>query len=847
MSLGYGSVVNSQDCIQCKRIVDGTTDLKIAIVFLLRLAELTQGVQMAAILVNPKVFERLKQAYSEKFGASPSSIRDRLDRLFEHERVDEGSIISDKTIRNFFKEDVPPKTQEKNLNYLCSALLDCDSYQDAVQQFGQIEADVWRGCLETYRQECIEQKCGTIRVPDMTEPRSLKSLYTTARISEDLRTNRRKSAPELMAELDGDHKPSRLAPQQEIWVEALEVAKKYSKLMIWGKAGAGKTTFLKYLALHFLEEDPDQQPVPVFISLKSFAEDLKQPSLLETLIQEFTPYISEHTIDGRLREAEKFVIGFLEQGKGLILLDGFDEVLEKQVRRVYKAIENFITQYPQNRLLITCRFGAKRSIPTPSFKEVEIVDFNRDQIDEFVEHWFENCKEVGIADKFIQKLDENPPIEELATNPLLLTMLCSIYDNGGQFPKERIALYDDATDLLLRKWDSWRRIDRDSIYKGKLTQNRRKSLFAQIAYRGFSQRPQRYFWQQRDLDTIIRGFIQNIPGVEAETLDVDSQEILNAIEYQHGLIVESAKGIYSYSHLIFQEYFTACYLWERIDGENFIKETIEKYLASRKWRQIWVIFVELVRTPESTNIFLIEAFRYANSLARSNELQKILTWLDQTTEAAGVSSSSWRACYLNFDFLTDLYINRSIEIDLILAQRLSERLKEINKERNAIKHRTPKCQLQLDLGVIHASAMDRASGSNVNRQSLGEYDQGYISVSEDLKPRFRGTIDIARELNLNELADLLFNLQSCKPSKVAPSSEWEGWAQDLRSTMIEHLGVGYAIELSKENTKDLEKHLYSILLIVECLQGDIVCSPQLRDQIIDCLLLPNDRIPEELR
>jgi NACHT domain len=806
---------------------------------------------VAVIVVNQKVFQRLKHAYSERFGSSPNSIRERIDLLFNHELGDKNSIISDKTIRNFFKSEFPTKTQEKNLNYLCFALLDCNSYQEAVQQFGQVDVNVRQDFLESYGKDCIEQKCGTIRVPEMTEPRSLRNLYTTARISEDLRKNQRKSASELRAELEGE----RLPQQQETWVEALEAANKHSKLMIWGKAGAGKTTFLKYLALRFLEEYSEKQAIPVFISLNSFAEDLNQSGLKEAILQEFIPYILENTVESKQIEAEKLTTGLLEQGKCLILLDGFDEVLETKVSQVYQAIESSIKRYPQNRFIITCRFGAKRSVPTSEFKEVEIVNFSQVQITNFVYNWFRknNDKQITnheakIAKKFLQKLDENLSIAELATNPLLLTMLCLIYENGYQFPKDRISLYDDATDLLLRTWDSWRRIDRDVIYKGKLTRNRRKSLFAQIAYQGFSQTPQRCFWQHRDLDIIIQDFILNIPGVEAETLEVDSQEILKAIESQHGLIVESAKDIYSFSCWTFQEYFTACYLAERIDNSSFITETIQKYLNHRKWRQVWLIFVELLRTPDSTNMFLREAFIYANSLVKRNNLQKVLAWLARTTQKVDVSSSSWRACYIAFDLESDLHINREIKFDRILAQKLSEQLRAINKKRKAIKDRTDKCKLELDLVVIHALAMDRFAKKPSNLKVIDKYDKEYTS---DLELQFQGTIDLARQENLNELADRLSNLQSRKPSEVSSETasipEWEVWAKDLQSIMSEYLDIGYELELVEKDIRDFENYLYAILLIVECLQGDIVCSSKLREQILDHLLLPNDLLPAKFQ
>ncbi|NET56805.1 MAG: hypothetical protein F6K47_11760, partial [Symploca sp. SIO2E6] len=86
---------------------------------------------MATIQPHPKVFEQLKQAYAEKCGGSPTYLREKLNQAYQYDLFGNYDLISDKTIRNFFKATTPLNTQEKNLNYLCGFLLDFPSYQAA--------------------------------------------------------------------------------------------------------------------------------------------------------------------------------------------------------------------------------------------------------------------------------------------------------------------------------------------------------------------------------------------------------------------------------------------------------------------------------------------------------------------------------------------------------------------------------------------------------------------------------------------------------------------------------------------------------------------------------------------
>ncbi|MHC5831473.1 MAG: NACHT domain-containing protein, partial [Nostoc sp.] len=68
-----------------------------------------------------------------------------------------------------------------------------------------------------------------------------------------------------------------------------------------------------------------------------------------------------------------------------------------------------------------------------------------------------------------------------------------------------------------------------------------------------------YFFKQNKAEQYIIEYIRNLADVDIdpEILQLDSERLLKSIEYQHGLLIERAKGIYSFSHLTFHEYFTA--------------------------------------------------------------------------------------------------------------------------------------------------------------------------------------------------------------------------------------------------------------------------------------------------
>ncbi|MBD0359994.1 MAG: NACHT domain-containing protein, partial [Nitrososphaeraceae archaeon] len=636
----------------------------------------------------------------------------------------------------------------------------------------------------------------------------------------------------------------------------IEVVKRNEKLMIWGMAGAGKTTFLKYLAMHF---PPDffvgnqaniaEQPLPFFISLKKFAESKNRPSLTDKLIEEFNNGIKSSTDTTDLSliqdQLERFIKEKLERGECLILLDGLDEVLGKEnLYHVHISIDTFNKKYPSNRVVITCRCGASEYV-FKDFVEVEIADFNDEEIKNFIRKWFKNSKDIDRVEQFLIKLETNQSIKELAKNPLLLTLLCLTIGESYDLPKNRNSLYDDAVDVLLRKWDATRNIERENIYEDKLSRQRKLNMLSEIAYNAFIQKPQKYFWHKWELEAEIRKFIENIDVVESESLDVDSQQVLKAIESHHGILTQQARWIYSFSHLTFQEYFTSRYILESREP-SLLDNIINKHLTDYQWREVFLTIAE--RLPNA-NDFLKAIFSYANELVVSNELQEMLKWLDSVTTSFEVSSSSWRAMYLTIDLDTDLYIDNNIDVDRNIAQTLSEKLREINKKRDRILPPQPKCFIAVNLSVIHSFAVDKAYNRDWKIQGTSEFIKerlGIVPGNLEIQSKFNETVDLASNNDYVDLANALSNLKRSYPSDDNSALKWQDWADNLQEILIQHLNVGYDVSFSEKDAKALNDYLYINNLLLDCTLADIYALKDLRDQLIDHLLLPKERIPQYL-
>ncbi|GJD22915.1 hypothetical protein RIVM261_078710 [Rivularia sp. IAM M-261] len=284
----------------------------------------------------------------------------------------------------------------------------------------------------------INERCSTMRVLGMAQPMGLNDIYTNVNILEKITKSKYSSIDELFQNANNENFDRiSLGEVSSERVPGLSAVTKYSKLMILGKPGAGKTTFLKHIALQCINGNFDITRIPLFITLKDFAEADNQPLLLEYLTQLFDSELVNSLIIKQL----------IEHGRLIILFDGLDEVKETDYQRIKNKIKDFTIKYNKNQFIITCRIAAREEI-FETFTDVEIADFDDKQIENFVSKWFTAKNDTSKTKKFIRELKRNEPIKELANIPILLTLLCLVFEQQGTFPQnEQVRSYINTDKL----------------------------------------------------------------------------------------------------------------------------------------------------------------------------------------------------------------------------------------------------------------------------------------------------------------------------------------------------------------------------------------------------------------
>ena len=192
---------------------------------------------------------------------------------------------------------------------------------------------------------------------------------------------------------------------------------------------------------------------------------------------------------------KELVKAALKSGQLLILFDGLDEVPTSNVNNVIRKIRDFVDRYSQNRFIASCRIAAYRGGFT-RFTEVEMADFDDVQIKKYIKNWFDSTRdqhrrqlhqEKKTGDRCWAKLNtkEHRATKELVRNPLLLTLLCMVYDNSQNLPRNRASLYEKALDIFLEEWAAEKLVHRGASITQYLEIADEKPMLSKIAWENF--------------------------------------------------------------------------------------------------------------------------------------------------------------------------------------------------------------------------------------------------------------------------------------------------------------------------------------------------------------------------
>jgi hypothetical protein len=599
--------------------------------------------------------------------------------------------------------------------------------------------------------------------------------------------------------------------------DGLTFANDAQYLMVFGGPGIGKSTFLRKVGLEVLKGNQGNYKhrlIPVFLELKKFKESIIN---IQALIEK------EFEICG-FPDVQKNVSQKLAEGKLLILLDGLDEVPTENRENVIGKIQDFVDQYKQNRFILSCRTAA-RTTNLNRFINIEVAEFDDEQIQDFIGHWFDSeaDKEAETAKNCWELLtqSEYEAAKDLAHTPLLLTFLCLTYRRTLSFPTNRSSLYERALRIFLEEWSAEKQLTshRNLVYEG-LNIDLEEGLLSEIAYLNFVE--DRLFLEKRELVKQIKAHLQQ--NLQAPKT-LDGEKILKTIELEQGILVEQASDVYSFSHLTLQEYLTARYIVENDLYENIVKN----YLTETRWHEVFLLISGLLRGKvnqlfKADHLLLAmekEANHYLKTSLGKSKLIPILQWADEMTKDSldspikpvGRRAISYAIAIANANGIAITYANPYDIANAIIYAIVNANAYDIAK----VYART------IAIAIANAYAI---SNANANAYAIEKFVKLANLLAKD------------RTFSRVNIPQLIANLEVLKlgiPNDKANKKERQEFADKLFK--IWNGAFSLTHELSIEELQKIDKHYFYInRLILDCKKVAVNISPTVWQEIEDRML-----------
>jgi predicted NACHT family NTPase len=391
------------------------------------------------------------------------------------------------------------------------------------------------------------------------------------------------------------------------------IADSKTRSVILGDPGSGKSSLLQYLALTWAKKTTDEryrERLPLFAELRLYGDD-KERGKCKGLLDFFHQGNTFCHLDRQELDRE------LKAGRVIALFDGLDEVFDPKLRsEITNDIYRFSTDYPNVQIIVSSRWlGYKQEILTrANFQHLMLQDLDLEtQVPDFINRWHqfafndtaEGEKKRKILLETIQNT-HNKAIRELAGNPLLLTLM-AIINRSQTLPKERFKLYEQASELLLHKWDADIHELQDPDLEGIDLQHKQEIL-RRVAYQMQTESADSHtnLISEENLERIVREYLESIKYPDPFK---GTNKIIDRLRVRNFILCSLGGNSFAFVHRTFAEYFCAYDLFKKCTGINrqlslddLQSQYFGHYWDNENWHEILRLLVGLLSSNDDNNI-----------------------------------------------------------------------------------------------------------------------------------------------------------------------------------------------------------------------------------------------------
>ena len=387
-----------------------------------------------------------------------------------------------------------------------------------------------------------------------------------------------------------------IRPVQEI----IEDKENYRYVVILGDPGGGKSTLLQYLALAWANSSPEtalSQPIPLLIELRTYMRNRDTGQC-----KNFLEFI--HQSSGVICHLNQHqLVEQLNAGNALVMFDGLDEVFEPGKREdVITDIHRFTNDYRDVRVIVTSRvIGYKpQRLRDAQFHHFILQDLDEKQIKDFINKWHDltftdEADKAKKRERLQRAIDTSKAIEELAGNPLLLTMM-AILNRNRELPRDRPTLYEEASKVLLHQWDVERAlVEHQQLEIKTIDYKDKQAMLRQVAYhmqaneKGLAGN----LISANDLERILTEYLRTLETNNARAV---ARLMIEQLRTRNFILCFLGADCYAFVHRTFLEYFCAWeFVWQFKETQVLKIEELKTEVFGKHWQdETWHEVLRLI-------------------------------------------------------------------------------------------------------------------------------------------------------------------------------------------------------------------------------------------------------------
>ncbi|PWI20669.1 ATP-binding protein [Streptomyces sp. Act143] len=413
-----------------------------------------------------------------------------------------------------------------------------------------------------------------------------------------------------------------------------QVLAHHDRVLLRGVAGSGKTTLVQWLAVSATRADADDAMshlygrIPLVMPLRTLTrhgEPLPAPA----------GFLAASGCPLAGRQPEGWTDRVLAQGRGLVLIDGIDEIPEAERDRARTWLRELIAAHPGNRWLVTSRPSAVQDdwLADDGFTELTLSAMSPAAVATFIAHWHkaattgnadEDAQLAAYESQLLAAIRSKTDLGRLATNPLMCGLICALHrDRHGYLPQGRKELYEAALAMLLTRRDRERAV----VTTGgvELQQESQTQLLQRLAY--WLIRNGRTEMDRDRAEQIVADILPAVPSAAALG---DARAVFRHLLDRTGLLREPAPDAVDFIHRTFQDYLAA-----RAAVEIWDLGLLVEHAVDDQWEDVIRMAVAHARPRERAEIFqelLAKGDAYEKGRERSRVYLLAAACLEHATE-----------------------------------------------------------------------------------------------------------------------------------------------------------------------------------------------------------------------